>query len=215
MISGSSRIEVESERFDPAQAKCDTMLLMSDLFKNSALAVMLLAILLACYKGRHAVSADGRSLAWTHVPLICVLDGFHRSKRNRHTDLSWLQIRSVAGRTIRISIFIIHCSAPLDFAVMNWGFVALYVTCRLSPNFGSAQSAVWLSATLMSFLNVPLFFLAPEMVSNVYDAGKASALFRPCSAYRSGSVHTRLFLIPTLALLFLSLRRSHRYRSWV
>ena len=65
MISGSSRIQVESERFDPAQAKCDTMLLMSDLFKYLALAVMLLAILLAYYKGGHAVSANGRSLAWT------------------------------------------------------------------------------------------------------------------------------------------------------
>lgn len=41
------------------------MLLMSDLFKYSALAVMLLAILLAYYKGRHVVSANGRSLAWT------------------------------------------------------------------------------------------------------------------------------------------------------
>ncbi len=55
---------------------------------------------------------------------------------------------------------------------MNWGFVVLYVTCRLSPNFGSARSAMWLSATVMSFLNVPLFFLAPEMVSNVFDAGQ-------------------------------------------
>ena len=74
MISGSGRIQVEAERVDPAQAKWDTMLLMSsDLFKYSALAVMLLAILLACCKGRHAVSANGRSLAWTQVPLIAFL----------------------------------------------------------------------------------------------------------------------------------------------
>lgn len=31
---------------------------------------------------------------------------------------------------------------------------------------------MWLSAIPMSFLNVPLFFLAPEMVSNVFDAGQ-------------------------------------------
>src|SRR6185369_10927967 len=70
----------------------------------------------------------------------------------------------------RFSIFIYEL--PLDFAAMNWGFVALYLTCRLLPNFGSARSAMWLSATLMSLLNVPLFFLAPEMVSNVFDAGQ-------------------------------------------
>jgi hypothetical protein len=29
---------------------------------------MLLAIVLAWYKGRRAVSADGRSLAWTYIP---------------------------------------------------------------------------------------------------------------------------------------------------
>jgi len=61
---------------------------------------------------------------------------------------------------------------PFDFAVINWPFVALYLACRLWPNFGSARSAMWLSATAMSFLNVPLFFLAPEMVSNVFDAGQ-------------------------------------------
>src|SRR5262249_10850783 len=61
---------------------------------------------------------------------------------------------------------------PLDFAAMNWGFVALYLTCRLLPNFGAGRSAMWLSATAMSLLNVPLFFLAPEMVSNVFDAGQ-------------------------------------------
>src|SRR6267142_2930547 len=41
-----------------------------DLYKYLALAVMLLAILFAYRKGRDAVSASSRSLAWTHVPLI-------------------------------------------------------------------------------------------------------------------------------------------------
>src|SRR5215468_4343639 len=56
-----------------SQAKCDTMVLMSDLFRYSALAVMLLAILLSYYKGRYTVPANGRSLAWTQVPLIAFL----------------------------------------------------------------------------------------------------------------------------------------------
>ena len=172
MISGSSRIQVESERVDPAQAKCDTMLLMSDLFKYSALAVMLLAILLAYYKGRHAVPANGRSLAWTQVPLIAFLTV--SIGPSAVATLIYLGYKSgllQAGPSgYQFSTFIFQL--PLDFAVMNWGFVALYVTCRLSPNFGSARSAMWLSAIPMSFLNVPLFFLAPEMVSNVFDAGQ-------------------------------------------
>lgn len=31
---------------------------------------------------------------------------------------------------------------------------------------------MWVSATVMSVLNLPLIFLAPEMVSNVFDAGQ-------------------------------------------
>lgn len=31
---------------------------------------------------------------------------------------------------------------------------------------------MWLSATVMFVLNIPLFFLAPDMVSNVFDAGQ-------------------------------------------
>jgi hypothetical protein len=155
------------------------MLLMSDLFQYSVLSVMLLAILLAYYKGRHAVSANGRSLAWTQVPMIAFLTV--SIGPSAVATLIYLGYKSgllQAGPSgYRFSTFIFQL--PLDFAVMNWGFVALYVTCRLSPNFGSARpnfgsarSAMWLSATAMSFLNVPLFFLAPEMVSNVFDAGQ-------------------------------------------
>jgi hypothetical protein len=148
------------------------MLLMSDLFKYSALAVMLLAILLAYYKGRRAVSANGRSLAWTQVPLIAFLTvSIGPSAVAILVYLGYKSGLLHAGPSgYQFSTFIFQL--PLDFAVMNWGFVALYVTCRLSPNFGSARSAMWLSATVMSFLNVPLFFLAPEMVSNVFDAGQ-------------------------------------------
>lgn len=67
---------------------------------------------------------------------------------------------------------------PLEFALMNWGFVALYVICRLSPNSASARPAMWLSATAMSFFNLPLFLLPPEMVSNVRDAGQGIGIIQ-------------------------------------
>jgi hypothetical protein len=70
----------------------------------------------------------------------------------------------------RFSVFVFEL--PLEFAVMNWGFAVLYLTCRLSTNSRPARSAMWLSAFAMSVLNVPLFFLAPEMVANVFDAGQ-------------------------------------------
>jgi hypothetical protein len=148
------------------------LLMSSDLFKHSVLAVMLLAIVLAYYKGRHAVLADGRSLAWTQVPLIAFLTV--SIGPSAVAALLYLGYKSgllqAAPSGYRFSTFIFQL--PLDFALMNWGFVALYVACRLSPNSGSARSAMWLSATAMSFLNVPLFFLAPEMVANVFDAGQ-------------------------------------------
>jgi hypothetical protein len=148
------------------------MILMSDLAKYSVLAVMLLAILLAYYKGRHAVPANGRSLGWTQVPLIAFLTV--SIGPSAIAILIYLGYKSgllpAEPSGYRFSTFIFEL--PVDFAVMNWGFVVLYVTCRLSSNSGSARPAMLLSAVAMSFLNVPLFFLAPEMVSNVYDAGQ-------------------------------------------
>ncbi len=172
MVSGTSRVQVGSERIDRAQARCDTMLLMSDLLKYSTLVIMLLAILFASYKGRHAVSASGRSLAWTYVPLIAFLAvSIGPSVVATFIYLGYKSGLMQAGPSgYQFSSFIFQL--PLDFALMNWGFVALYVTCRLAPNFRSARSAMWLSAAAMCLLNVPLFFLAPFMVSNVFDAGQ-------------------------------------------
>ena len=148
------------------------MLLISDTFKYSTLTVMLLAILLAYFKGRNAVSENGRSLAWTQVPLIAFLTvSVGPSAVAALIYLGYkLGLLQAGPSGYRFSIFIYQL--PLDFAAMNWGFVALYLTCRLLPNFGAARSAMWFSATAMSFLNVPLFFLAPDMVSNVFDAGQ-------------------------------------------
>lgn len=148
------------------------MPLLSDAFLYSTLTVMLLAILLAYFKGRNAVSANGQSLAWTQVPLIAFL--------TVSIGPSVLAVLLYLGYTLgllqagpsgyRFSSFVTEL--PLSFAAMNWGFVALYLTCRLLPNLGAARSAMWLSAIPMSLLNVPLFFTAPEMVANVRDAGQ-------------------------------------------
>lgn len=140
--------------------------------------MMLLAILLGYYKGRHAVSATGRSLAWTHVPLIAFLTV--SIGPSVIATLIYLGYKSgllqPGASGYQFSSFIFQL--PIDFALMNWGFVVLYVTSRLSPNFRSSRSAMWLSAIAMSVLNVPLFFLAPEMVSNVFDAGQGIGIIQ-------------------------------------
>jgi hypothetical protein len=154
------------------------MPMLSDPFKYSVLAAMLLAILLAYYKGRHAVSADGRSLAWTRAPLIALVS--ISIGPSAIAILIYLGYKSgllQAGKHgYRFSAFIYQL--PLEFALMNWGFVALYVTSRLSSGSEPARTAMWLSASLMSLLNLPLFLLSPEMVSNVYDAGQGIGIIQ-------------------------------------
>jgi hypothetical protein len=144
----------------------------SDLARYVALAVMLLAILFAYFKGRGAASANGQSLAWTHVPLIA----FAIASLGPSTFAIMIYLGYKFGfiqpppSGYSFSIFI--RDLPFDFAVMNWGFVALYVTCRLRPNFGAAKSAMWLSVVVLSLPSVLLFSLAWTMVSNVFDAGQ-------------------------------------------
>ena len=143
-----------------------------DLYKYLALAVMLLAILFAYLKGRDAVSASSRSLAWTHVPLIAF--AIASLGPSAFAIMIYLGYRfgliQPEPSGYRFSTFI--RDLPFDFAVINWPFVALYLTCRLWPNFGSGRSAMWLSVVMMSLPNVLLFSLAWTMVSNVFDAGQ-------------------------------------------
>lgn len=143
-----------------------------DLYEYLALAVMLLAILFAYFKGRDAVSASSRSLAWTHVPLIAfAIASLGPSAFAIMIYLGYkFGLIQPAPSGYRFSTYIQNL--PFDFAVMNWPFVALYLTCRLWPNFGSARSAMWLSVVAMSLPNVLLFALAPTMVSSVFDAGQ-------------------------------------------
>jgi hypothetical protein len=61
---------------------------------------------------------------------------------------------------------------PVDFALLNWAFVPLYVVGRIWPRAGSARLAMWFAVVAMSVPNVVLFGLAPEMISNARDAGQ-------------------------------------------
>jgi hypothetical protein len=147
-------------------------ILESDLYNYLALAVMLLAILFAYRKGRNVVSVSGQSLAWTQVPLIAfAIASIGPSALATIIYLGYkFGLIEPPPTGYRFSTFI--RDLPFDFAVINWPFVALYLTCRLWPNFGSARSAMWLSVVAMSLPNVLLFALAWEMVSNVFDAGQ-------------------------------------------
>jgi hypothetical protein len=143
-----------------------------DSYKYLALAVMLLAILFAYLKGRDADSATSRSLAWTHVPLIAfAIASLGPSAFAIIIYLGYkLALIQPGPHGYRFSTFI--RDLPFDFAVINWPFVALYLTCRLWPTFGSVRSAMWLSVVAMSLPNVLLFSLASTMVSDVFDAGQ-------------------------------------------
>jgi hypothetical protein len=145
-------------------------MLISEPYNYWALAVMLLAILFGYGKGRSVASASGQSLAWTQIPLIAF--AIASLGPSAFATMIYLGYRFglIQPPASGYSFSTYIQTLPLDFAVLNWGFVALYVACRLRPNFGSV--AMWLSVVAMSLPNVLLFALAPTMVSNVFDAGQ-------------------------------------------
>ncbi len=147
-------------------------LLTSDVYRYLAVAVLLLAILFAYRKGRGAVSASGRPLAWTHVPLIAfALASLGPSALAIMIYLGYrFGLLQPDPSGYSFSTFI--RDLPFDFAVINWGFVALYLACRLRSNFGAARSAMWFSVVAMSLPNILLFALAWTMVSDAFDAGQ-------------------------------------------
>jgi len=144
----------------------------SDLYKYLALAVLLLAVLFGYFKGRNAASASGRALAWTRVPLIAwVIVSIGPSILAIVIYLGY-KLGLIQPGPVGYQFSVLVQAMPLDFAVINWGFVALYLVCRLWPNFGAAKPAMWFSVIAMSLPNTLLFALAPEMISNVKDAGQ-------------------------------------------
>lgn len=147
-------------------------ILTSDLYNYLALAVMLLAILFGYRKGRDGVSASSQSLAWTQVPLIAFAIASIGPSAFAIIIYLGYKFDLIQPDPSGYSFSTFIRDLPFNFAVINWGFVALYLACRLWPNFGSARSAMWLSVVAMSLPNVFLFSLAWEMVSNVFDAGQ-------------------------------------------
>jgi hypothetical protein len=147
-------------------------ILTSDVYKYLGVAVMPLAILLGYRKGRNALSVSGRSLAWTQVPLIAFAIASIGPSAFAIIIYLGYKFGLIRPGPSGYSSSIFIRELPFEFAVINWGFVALYLTCRLWPNFGSARSAMWLSVVAMSLPNVFLFALAPEMVSNARGAGQ-------------------------------------------
>jgi hypothetical protein len=147
-------------------------LMENDLYEYSALAVLLLAILFGYRKGRNVVPASGRSLAWTNVPLIALAIASLGPSAFAIMIYLGYKFGLVQPKPPGYSFSTFIRDLPIEFAIINWPFAALYVTCRTWPHIGSARSAMWCSVVAMSLPNVLLFSTAGEMVSGAFDAGQ-------------------------------------------
>jgi len=131
-----------------------------------ALTILLFVALFGYFGGR------GRSRAWSNVPLIVLATlSIGPSVCAVILYLAYkfgLAQPPARGYQFRAFIYLL----PVDFALMNWAFVPLYVVSRIWPRAGSARLAMWFAVVAMSVPNVILFGLAPEMVSNAVDAGQ-------------------------------------------
>jgi len=143
-----------------------------------ALIVMLLAVVYGHCKGRSAAAVSGQSLAWTNIPLIAL--AIISIGPSIFAAILYLTYRfglvQPPARGFRFGSFVY--SLPVDFALMNWAFVPLYVVCRIRPNLGAARLAMWFSVVVMSVPNVVLFGLAPEMISSAYDSGQGIGIIQ-------------------------------------
>jgi len=135
---------------------------------------MLLAVAFGYYKGRNAAVVSGQSLTWTHIPLIALaIISIGPSIVAVVFYLAYtfgiIQPGAHGFKFSQVSIF----ESPVRFALINWPFVALYLVCRIWPEFGAARVAMWFSVVAMSLPNVLLFLVAPDMVSNARGAGES------------------------------------------
>jgi hypothetical protein len=112
------------------------------------------------------------SLAWTNIPLIAL--AILSIGPSVFAVILYLAYKfgllqpHAPGYTFSSFVYFL----PVDFALLNWAFVPLYVVGRIWPRAGSARPAMWFAVVAMSVPNVVLFGLAPEMVSNARDAGQ-------------------------------------------
>jgi hypothetical protein len=137
-----------------------------------ALIVMSLAVAYGYRKGRNASVVSGQSLAWTNIPLIAL--AIISIGPSLYAVILYLTYRFGLAQPhapgYRFGSFVYLL--PVDFALMNWAFVPLYVVCRTWPKLGAARLAMWFSVVAMSVPCAVLFGLAPEMTSSAFDAGQ-------------------------------------------
>jgi hypothetical protein len=131
-------------------------------------------------KGRNASVVSGQSLAWTNISLIAL--AIISIGPSIYAVILYLTYRfglvqpHAPGYSFGSFVYLL----PVDFALINWAFVPLYVVCRIWPNLGAARLAMWFSVVAMSVPGVVLFGLAPEMVPAPSIVARALGLSKRC-----------------------------------
>jgi hypothetical protein len=140
--------------------------MISDWPNNLALIVLLLLVVFGYWRGR------SHAPAWSNTPLIAF--AIVSIGPSVCAVIVYLAYKSGLSQPpaggYKFGSFV--TSLPVDFALLNWAFVPLYVVGRIWPRAGSARLAMWFAVVAMSAPNVFLFGLAPEMISNARDAGQ-------------------------------------------